>query len=526
MSNQKKPSVKDICRVAVDTTRSHREVGRLLGVSPTTIAKYRNLMKLHKVDRDRLQTLTNDEIEVLVQARYTGGSHTFAEPDWAVLATELQRKDVTVALLYQEFADALSQQSPDAPLMSQSSFGRRLRHASKKRRVSMRQTHKPGEKMFVDFSGKHLFLTERATHRRTPVEIFVASLGASQLLFATAVASQKLPDWIVANVRALEFYGGATKTIVPDNLKSAVTKAKQRRQAPLINRTYLDFAEHYGIFIDPARALHPQDKALAEIGVRMVNMWVIAALRNHVFYSLTEMNAEIARIIEKINGRKSRRLGASRRTLFERTEAACLSPLPAERYAVVEWQDGVLVPKDYHVPWRGDYYSVPHTLVGERVNIAASSSTLKAYTHSNLSPVAIHQIGTGNGANITDRAHMPEAHRLYAEDSPASLHEWAKTVGADVAILFNAIAENRRISPPSAIRQMSRAKKLAREYGQDRLTSACRYANAVGTQTIDSIQSILKHGLDLRDQERSSSIVAGPVDHENVRGAASYDGGQ
>lgn len=261
------------------------------------------------------------------------------------------------------------------------------------------------------------------------------------MLFATAVASQKLPDWIAANVRALEFYGGATNTIVPDNLKSAVTKAKRRRQAPLINRTYLDFAEHYGIFIDPARALHPQYKALAEIGERMVNMWVIAALRNHVFYSLTEMNAEIARIIERINGRKSRRLGTSRRALFERTEAACLSPLPSERYAVVEWQDRILVPKDYHIPWRSDYYSVPHTLIGERINIAASSSTLKAYTDNSLSPIAVHQIGIGNGANITDRAHMPEAHRLYAADSIDALHEWAQTVGADVAILFNAIAE-------------------------------------------------------------------------------------
>lgn len=161
MPNQKKPAVKDICRVAIDMTRSHREVGRLLGVSPTTIAKYCNLMKLHKIDRDRLQTLTNREIEKLVQARYTGGSQIFAEPDWDVLATELQRKDVTVALLYQEFADALSRHSPDAPLMSQSSFGRRLRRASKKRRVSMRQTHKPGDKMFVDFSGKHLFLWPR-----------------------------------------------------------------------------------------------------------------------------------------------------------------------------------------------------------------------------------------------------------------------------------------------------------------------------------------------------------------------------
>jgi transposase len=524
MNKRKGLAVKDICRVALDPSRSHREVSRLLGVSATTVAKYRNLMKLHQVDRNRLDGLTDLQIETLVQARFAGNPQQFFEPDWEHMSAELQRKGVTVALLYQEYAEMAAQQAHSAPLLSQSSFGRRLRTASKKHRLTMRQTHAPGEKMFVDFSGKHLFLTDPATRKKQPVEVFVSSLGASQLLFGTAVRSQKLPDWIAANVRALEFYGGVTACVVPDNLKSAVTKPKRSDRAPIINRTYLDFAEHYGVSIEPARSLHPQDKALAEIGVRIVNMWVIAALRDHVFYSLSEMNAEITKRIDQINKKVSRRLGMSRLDLFNETERMHLKPLPQERYQVVEWRDGILVSKDYHAPWKGDFYSVPYTLVGQRVNIAVSSTTLKAYVHYDLHPVAVHQLGDGSGKNITDRSHMPDAHRIYAAEQPEVLTEWAASIGKDVEKVFDAYLKNKRISPQSATRQMARVKQLARQYGQDRLRSACHYARSVGTFSADSIQSILKHGLDHRADASASQIVASPVAHKNVRGAASYGG--
>lgn len=523
MNKRKGLAVKDICRVAVDPSRSHREVGRLLGVSATTVAKYRNLMKLHQVNRARLDTLTDTEIEELVQARYAGNPGQFIEPNWDHLSAELQRKGVTVALLYQEYVETAAREAQSTPLLSQSSFGRRLRAASKKHRLSMRQTHLPGEKMFVDFSGKHLFLTDPASRKKQPVEVFVASLGVSQLLFGTAVKSQKLTDWIIANVRALEFYGGATASVVPDNLKSAVTKPKRSERPPVINRTYLDFAEHYGVSIEPARSLHPQDKALAEIGVRIVNMWVIAALRDHVFYSLCEMNAEIAKRIDQINKKISRRLGASRLDRFNSLENMHLKPLPQERYQVVEWRDGMLVPKDYHIPWRGDFCSVPYTQVGQRVNIAVSSTTLKAYVRDAIRPVAVHQLGDGSGKSVTDRNHMPDAHRIYAAGQPGALMEWATSVGGDVEMVFAAYLKNSWISPKSATRQMARLKQFARQYGQDRLRSACRYAHSVGTFSADSIQSILKHGLDHRADVQ---IVASPVTHKNVRGASSYGGAE
>ncbi len=223
MSKPNKLQTKDICRYILNPSRSNRACARALHISPTTVAKYRNLVKLHQVDLERLSGLSNVEIEDLVQARYKGGSQSFAEPHWSYLCAELGKPGVTIALLYQEYVESHGADR-NAELLSASSFGRRMRAARKTKNPSMRQVHPAGARGFVDFSGKHMFLTERGTGKKIPQEVFVASLGASQLIFATAVPSQKLPDWIEANVRALEYFGGAPLEIVPDNLKSAVTK--------------------------------------------------------------------------------------------------------------------------------------------------------------------------------------------------------------------------------------------------------------------------------------------------------------
>lgn len=517
-------TAKDICRVAIDFGRSNREVGRLLEISPSTVAKYRNLMMIHKIDDARLRTLSDMEVEELVQARYRGALKNFIEPDWDYVCAQSDKRDVTVGLLYQEYVESSADLKDGASLLSESSFTRRLREAKKNRRLSMRQAHLPGAETFVDFSGKHLYLTDPKTRKKCPVEIFVASLGASQLLFATAVPSQKVPDWIEANVRAIEYYGGVTRMIIPDNLKSAVTTPRRRGRGARINRTYLDFSQHYEVTISPARSLHPQDKSLAEIGVRIVNIWVIAALRNRVFHTLTEMNLAIAERVTQINNKQSRRLGSSRRERFEEIEKAALGPLPKLRYEVVEWEDSILVPRDYHIACRGDYYSVPHGLVGQRVNCAVSRSTIRIFTAQSVNPVAVHSLGRGDGATFTDRKHMPDSHRYYAAETVGDLFAWADSVGEEVCDLFNALQANRRITPLSALRQMARAKRLAREYGLERFLSACKYANSVGTQTIDSVRSILKHKIDLRNRCADDRIVAVPVHHENVRGATAYKG--
>lgn len=515
---------RDVCRLALDERLSNREIGRLAGVSPTTVGKYRSLMKINGVGRVELDLMPDASLSDVLQAKYRGGEKEFIEPDWSAVYDAYQKRDVTVALLYQEYVEA-SQDIAGAALRSESSFGRKLREHCKARGLSMRQEHLPGQEMFVDFSGKHLHLTDPATGEKNPVEIFVSCLGASQLLFATAVKSQRKADWIEANVRAIEFYGGVPVMVIPDNLKSAVVKPGGKGREPLVNRSYLDFADHYGTIIVPARPLRPQDKSLAEIGVRIVNMWVIAALRNHVFHSLEQINALILPIIDRLNNKKSRRLGGySRRELFDQTEAGCLRELSATRHEYTEWRESIRVPRDYHVQHNRDFYSVPHHLAGRTVSYCVTRSTIRIFSEQSAQPVAIHALGPGTGSNITNRDHMPDAHRIYAAQNVEEMLVWADVVGKEVRSFFDALIANPRIAPVSAIRQMSRTQKLAKEYGHERMVRACARANQVGTQTIESLANILKLEIDLRPLESSIRHAAKPVAHENVRGPAAYSG--
>lgn len=520
MHNNQNISVRDICRVALDEARSHREVGRMLGISPTTVSKHRNLMRIYGIDRPRLDQLSEVAIEELVQARAKERSSQAVEPDWEHLCKELSRPNVTRALLFQEYI----LQHQGQITLSETSFGRRLRAQMKKQKLSMRQNHLPGDCMFVDFSGKTLKLHDPITKQKQPVQVFVSGLSVSQLIFATAVETQRLADWIEANTRALEYYGGVPEKIVPDNLKAAATKPRTRGTGPEINRTYLDFAEHYGVDICPARPLRPQDKSIAEINVRLVNIWIIAALRDRVFYSLTEMNAAIRELVDQANLKRSRRLGASRREIFEAKEAVALKPLPRDRYEVVVWRDKVKVPKDYHLQHEGNYYSVPPSLVGQEVNMAISRSTLRVFSRDKVGPVAVHPISKGQGENVTKREHMPESHRSYAYPDRKELFAWAAEISPSVVDLFEAIVSNKRIRLQAANSQMARAMKLARQYGPERLASACRYANSVRTQTMESVSNILRHGIDQRVEDSRNPIVSKPIAHKNVRGPKSYRG--
>lgn len=510
----------DLCRLCLRWGSSNREVARLAGISPTTVAKYRTLLKVNDVTRETLAQLKESELQELLQAKKGGAARAFAEPDWSALAQEYKRRDVTVSLLYAEYLEAASP-SAGSPAMSLSTFDRRLRGDG----VSMRQAHPAGDSMCLDFSGKHLFVTDRETGSQTPVEIFVAALPHSRLIFAVAVLSQRKHDWIECNTRALEYLGGAPKMAIPDNLKSAVTMPRLGSMGPVINKTYLDFGDHYGIEIVPARPRKPKDKSHAEIAVRVVNIWIIARLRNHVFHSIEEINSAIAPLIEQINDKPRRKLGGrSRRELFEEFERVTLTPLPPTRFEYVAWISNVRVPLDYHISFRGDYYSVPHSLVGKTVTLGVSRSTVKIYGEIPIVPVAVHPLGSGSGATLTSPEHQTGRHRMYAAQNVDELVRWAEETGPEILALFRSILANKRIPPISAIRQMGRVQKLLTDYGSERLTNACAIANVLGVQHVENLVNILKNEIDLRKRPNSDEARAHPVAHDNIRGPDAYSG--
>ena len=508
------PPIKDLCRLLLTTALSNRRISEALHISPTTAMRYRN--RLTELEWDWLRVSAMDEASLDRLLNTPGKSafvHTFVEPDWSQVHVELQKRGVTVTLLHEEYAIGL-----EAGVLSLSEFRRRLARYQRTRGLVMRQIHRPGECLFLDFSGVRPWLTDRATGEITPVELFVAVLGASRKTFACAVPSQKLPDWIAANVKALEHFGGVPTFLVPDNLKAAVTSHK-RGEGAVINPTYAECAVHYDALVLPTRVRRPKDKAAVELGVKIVQRWVLARLRHRTFTTLSDLNRAISELLATLNDKPMRGVGGkSRNQLFVEIDAPALKPLPVEPYGYADWQIGVRVGQDYHIRWNEQYYSVPHTLVGSAVNLKATAAMVAVFHRDRR--VALHARSSVPGFVSTLPEHRPKAHQHYADDQPAAVLAWAQSAGGAVAqFLQQHIAHHRR--PALSLQAGRGLQRLAREYGTERLQAACQRALQLHAHGISSVTSILQRNLDKTALATDVSDITTPA-HEHVRGADYY----
>jgi transposase len=285
------------------------------------------------------------------------------QPDFAHVHQELSRRGVTRLLLWEEYKAA----TPGG--WQYSVFCEQYRRWLAKQELVLRANHAPGDKLFVDYAGQSVPITDRHTGEQREAQIFVAVLGCSNYTYAEATWSQKRPDWLGSHARALEYFRGAPAAIVPDNLRSGVKRS--HRYEPELNPSYQDFAEHYGVAILPARVRKPRDKAKVEAGVLIVERWILARLRNRMFFSLGELNAAIAELLERLNTRAFKKLEGSRRSRFIELDQPALRPLPARAYEFAEWRRAKVHP-DYHVEIKRAYYSVPYRLIGEHVDVRLS----------------------------------------------------------------------------------------------------------------------------------------------------------
>jgi transposase len=381
----------------------------------------------------------------------------------------------------------------------------------------MRQEHHAGEKLFVDFAGQTLPIVDPTSGEVWQAQLFVAVLGASSYTYAEALAGQTLPDWISGHVHAFEALGGSTRIIVPDNLRSGVSQA--HRYEPELNRTYAELAAHYGCAVIPARSGKPRDKAKVEAGVLQAERWILAALRDRTFFSLAEANAAVAERVAWLNERPFRRLPGSRQTMFEELDRPALRPLPARPYEYAEWLTAK-VNIDYHVEVERHWYSVPHQLVGQRLDIRITAGTVEVLHKGRR--VASHPRSREQGRFTTLPEHMPEAHRRHAEWTPGRIVAWAERTGPATADLVAAIMAGRP-HPEQGFRSCLGIMRLGRRYGEARLEAACARALAIRGLSYRSVESILKAGLDglplPGDEPDSPSIGL----HANVRGATYYE---
>jgi transposase len=432
-------------------------------------------------------------------------------PDWVEVHQELRRKGVTLFLLWQEY----KARWPEG--FQYSRFCDLYRLWAKKLDLSMRQEHKAGEKMFVDYCGQTVSVVDRESGRSREAQIFVAVLGASNYTYAEATWTQTMPDWVASHVRAFEYFQGVTELIIQDNLKSGV--AKPCRYEPQLAATYEDMLAHYGTAGLPTRVRHPKDKAKIEVGVQVTERWILARLRRQTFFSLSELNSAIRNLLEGLNLRPFRKLSGSRRSLFESLDRPALRPLPAERYVYAEWKKA-RVNIDYHLEVDRHYYSVPYQLYGQELDVRLTATTVECFHKGHR--VSSHARSFLRGRHTTVKAHMPKAHQSYAEWTAERVIAWTTQAGPFTRGVAEHIMAS-RLHPQQAFRSCLGLMRLGKIYGPLRLEAACQRALRYQAASYRSVNSILKSGLDqkpLDDQVRS----AAPVDHPNIRGSAYYEG--
>jgi transposase len=491
---------------------SYHEISRSVGISRTSVHNY--LERAHRAGlRWPLpENLDAAELEARLFTRDEDANRPGRpEPDWSEVRREHKRgKHVTLQLLHLEYKQA----HPDGWGYTQ--FCRHYKRWLERQDVVMRLEYAAGERMFVDFAGDTMPITDPETGEVWDAQIFVSVLGASGYLYAEATRGQDLASWLGAHVRALEFYGGSARVVVPDNLKAGVSKACWYE--PELNPSYLDWARWYALAVLPTRPARPTDKGAVEAGVLTVERWVLAPLRKRRFFSLAELNAAIAERVASVNERPFRGQASSRRALFDELERGTLQPLPPTRYEFATWKPAK-VNIDYHVEFDTRLYSVPYRLVREGVEVRATAAVVEIFHRGRR--VASHVREYGRRRFVTNPEHMPAAHRAHLEWTPSRLASWAASVGQPVAQLVETIL-NTRPHPEHGYRACLGLMRLAKRYGPERLTAACQRALATGGTSYASVDAILKHDLDRAPLAIEPVAKVVPIHHANLRGAAYY----
>lgn len=503
--------LKEILRLKYVSGLSARKISRALNISHTVVNTY--IKKVDKYDGGYKSLMLKSDSEIMdILFPLEKKRYKYPVPNFGYVHKELSRKGVTLELLFEEYSEENS-----SGHYGYTWFCNEYKKFSKKVNPSMRFSHIAGEKVFIDFSGMTMGVVNRDTGEVRDVQIFVAVLGASDYPFVKAVASQSKKDFINTHVDMFQYFGGVPSLLVPDNLKAAVTKADNFD--PDINPDYAAMARHYGCAVFPARPLKPKDKSKVENGVKIVQRWILARLRNHTFFSLDELNNAISKLIkEKYIHKKIKRLDKSRYELFEDLDKPVLSPLPNIEYEYKEFKL-LKVNMDYHVQLDNSYYSVPYQLLHKKVEVWYSNKSVEIYFEGKL--IATHPKTFHRGKFITQTAHMASSHKKYLEWNPGKILNWAKTIGPSTVKLLDSIMKSKphpEMGFRICIGIMREYKKYLEydswdEYRLDQISSKaleyCKYKVA-------DIKLILKK------DKQSEKLTQSILDHKYIRGADYY----
>jgi len=497
--------IREILRLGLQKGKCLREISRSCSIAHKTAGKYLRRTKELSLSYEQIIQMDDAEIKRLI-VKECGSEKVRSrpEPDWEYIHGEMKKKGVTRQLLWQEYKEVYS----DGYQSTQ--FCDLYARWKRKLKISLRQTHKAGEKTFVDYAGQTVPVINRHTGEVREAQIFVAVLGASNYTYAEATWDQRLKSWIGSHVRSYEYFGGVSRITVPDNLKSGVSKTC--RYEPDINPTYHEMAVHYGTVIVPARANKPKDKAKVEVGVLIVERWILAALRNRTFFSLGDLNAAIRELLEILNNKPFKKLEGTRKSCFETTENKELLPLPINRYEYAEWKK-VKSGIDYHVDVDGHYYSVPYQMRHKYFEARYTEKVVEIFYGNER--IASHLRSYVKGHHTTVKEHMPKSHQEYAEWSPSRLIKWAQKTGKHTAELIETIISVRE-HPLQAYRSSLGILRLGKSYSSERMELACKRALIIKGYSYKSVNSILRNGIDKQRLRRN--VPEAIIKHNNIRG--------
>lgn len=505
--------IKEVLRLSLKENLAQRDISKSTRIGKTTVQEILTRAKSRGITWEQIRSFSEDTLENLIYGKKEDSKYGKPIPDWAFVRLELMKKGSTLAQIWMDYKDKY----PNG--YQYSGFCTLYKKWEKESRLTLRQNHVAGERLFVDFSGLKVPYIYEPTGEIKEAEIFVAALGASNYTFVKATKDQTLENWIYSHCDAFKYFEGVPQIVVPDNLKSGVSKAC--RYDPDTNPTYLAMAEFYETAIIPTRAAKPRDKAKVEVAVQIVQRWILSILRKQTFSCIEEINEAILPLLKNLNEKKMKHLDASRKELWERYEKQALKPLPRDEFEIPIMKIAK-VNIDYHVEFQRNYFSVPFKYVGQHVMIKSTKSLIQVFFKSEI--IAIHaktDLTNKSGKHFTIHEHMPEKHQEYLKWTPERILEWAKNSGKNTMDFCDLLMKN-RAHPEQGYRACLGVLRLGEKFSKSRLDLACKIAlerNSIRYRVVEDILRYEKDKSYAKKHEELKSLKTPVPHHENIRGA-------
>lgn len=498
---------------------SNVAIANSLCCSRNTVSEVLKLAESHSLEWPIPETLTNKDIEQLFYPG-RGTNEGRRLPDYEYIYNELAKPGVTLSLLWAEYC-AKCEAEHTIPYQH-TQFNEKYHAYAASKKATLRIKRKPGETMEVDWIGDTLKVYDSANCCEISAYIFVAVLPCSLYGYAEAFPDMKSNHWIEAHVHAYSFFGGVTRILVPDNLKTGVIK--NTRTELILNRSYHEMAEHYGTAIIPARPVKPKDKPNAEGTVKVLETWILAALRNRKFFTFQELNKAIHKKLEEFNAKPFQKKKGSRLSAFLEEERDFLMPLPASPYETAVWSTATIQP-DYLITVGNCKYSVPYEFIGKKVDIRAAENSIEVFYHGDRIASHVRKMYAPEPIYLPE--HMPENHRKFLEYNTESFLDWVKSMGHSTHLVIKHFLFMHKVEQ-QGYKSCASLMKLADRYGTDRLENACAKAlSYTPNPSLKNISTILKNGQDKVVLTSESARVSNKesLKYGITRGASYYKGG-